>query len=87
MSNSETPWTAARLAFLSFTVSCSLLKFMSIESVMPSNHLIFRVDANSRQLELKYRTSSWCPLRTREFLDVENLPTPGSGVSSVHRGK
>ena len=35
-----TPWTAAHQAFLSFTVSQSLLKLMSIESVMPSNHLI-----------------------------------------------
>ena len=35
-----TPWTAACKAFLSFTVSWSLLKLMSIESVMPSNHLI-----------------------------------------------
>ena len=37
MSNSATPWTAARQAFLSFTISRSLLKLMSIESVMPSN--------------------------------------------------
>ena len=35
-----TPWTAARLASLSITNSWSLLKLMSIESVMPSNHLI-----------------------------------------------
>ena len=35
-----TPWTAARQAFLSFTVSQSLLKLMSIELLMPSNHLI-----------------------------------------------
>ena len=35
-----TPWTAAHQASLSFTVSQSLLKPMSIESVMPSNHLI-----------------------------------------------
>ena len=35
-----TPWTAARQTSLSFTISWSLLKFMSIESVMPSNHLI-----------------------------------------------
>ena len=34
------PWTAARQAFLSFTVSWSLLKFMSIKSMMPSNYLI-----------------------------------------------
>ena len=37
---SVTPWIAARQAFPSFTVSQSLLKLMSIESVMPSNHLI-----------------------------------------------
>ena len=35
-----TPWTAARQASLSFTNTQSLLKLMSIESVMPSNHLI-----------------------------------------------
>ena len=35
-----TPWTAARQASLSITNSWSLLKCMSIESVMPSNHLI-----------------------------------------------
>ena len=35
-----TPWTAACQAFLSFTVSQSLLKLMSMESVMPSNHLL-----------------------------------------------
>ena len=34
------PWTAAHQASLSFTISESLLKLMSIESVMPSNHLI-----------------------------------------------
>ena len=35
-----TPWTAARQASLSINNSWSLLKLMSIESVMPSNHLI-----------------------------------------------
>ena len=35
----ETLWTAAHQASLSFTISWSLPKFMSIESVMPSNHL------------------------------------------------
>ena len=35
-----TPWTAARQASLSICNSQNLLKFMSIESVMPSNHLI-----------------------------------------------
>ena len=36
-----TPWTAAYQAFLSFTISWNLFKLMSIESLMPSNHLIF----------------------------------------------
>ena len=34
------PWTAAHQASLSFTISWSLLKLTSIQSVMPSNHLI-----------------------------------------------
>ena len=40
MSNSLTSWTATHEASLSITNSQGLLKFMSIESVMPSNHLI-----------------------------------------------
>ena len=35
-----TPWTAAHQTSLSFTISRSLLKLMSIELVMPSNHLM-----------------------------------------------
>ena len=41
MSDFATPWAAARQASLSITNSRSLLRSMSIESVMPSNHLIF----------------------------------------------
>jgi len=40
VSDSVTPWTAAHQASLSITNSWSLPKLMSIESVMPSNHLI-----------------------------------------------
>ena len=40
VSDSVTPWTAACQASLSITISQSLFKLMSIESVMPSNHLI-----------------------------------------------
>ena len=40
VSNSVTPWTAAQQASLYITNSQSLLKLMSIESVMPSNHFI-----------------------------------------------
>ena len=39
--NSATPQTTACQVFLSFTISQSLLKFKSIESVMPSNRLVF----------------------------------------------
>ena len=35
-----TPWTAAFQSSLSLTISQSLLKLMSIEAVMPSNHLV-----------------------------------------------
>ena len=37
----DTLWTAVQQAPLSFTISQSLLKLMSFELVMPSNHLIF----------------------------------------------
>ena len=40
MSNSVTLWTPAHQAYLSYTISQSLLKLMSIESVMGFNHLI-----------------------------------------------
>ena len=40
MSDSVTPWATAHQAYLSFTISRSFLKLMSIELVMPSNHLI-----------------------------------------------
>ena len=40
VSDSATPWTAARHTSLFITNSRSLVKLMSIESVMPSNHLI-----------------------------------------------
>ena len=39
-SDSETPWTAALQPSLSFTISRSLPKLMSIELVMPSDHLV-----------------------------------------------
>ena len=40
VADSATPWTAAHRASLSITNPRSLLKFMWIESVMPSNHLV-----------------------------------------------
>ena len=40
VANSVTPWTTACQTSLSFTISQSLLKFMSVELVVPSSHLI-----------------------------------------------
>ena len=68
MSDSATPWTAACQASLSITISQSLLKLMSIESVMQSNHLIlccpllllpsifpnFRVFSNESALHIRW---------------------------------
>ena len=53
-----TPWTVACQASLSFTISLSLLKLMSIESVIPSNHLMLshpvsRLAAGNRHLSTK----------------------------------
>ena len=41
-----TPWTAARQVSLSFTISQSLLKLMSIESIMSFNHLILSLPSH-----------------------------------------
>ena len=58
----EIPWTAAHQASLSVTLSLSLLKLMSIESVMTSNHLILlpsifpskRVFSNESVLHIRW---------------------------------
>ena len=66
MSDSSTPWIAARQVSLSITNSQSLLKLTSIESMMPSNHLVFcrplllpsifpRIRAFSNELALHIR--------------------------------
>ena len=60
-----TPWPAAHQASLSFTISWRVLKLMSIESVMPSNHLVLchpllllpSIFSNIRVLFLKDKSS------------------------------
>ena len=58
-----TPWTAVLQASLPFTISHSLLRLMSIESVMPSNHVILcrslLLQPDSRQADRKHWTSVW----------------------------
>ena len=48
----ETPWTAARQASLSFTISWNFLKFMSVKLVILSNHFIFTPFSSCLQFSL-----------------------------------
>ena len=79
-----TPWTEARQTYLSFTISWSLLKLMSIESVLPSNHLILchplllasvfpniRVFSNESALCIKWPK---CHLRILQVADAYRSP-------------
>ena len=72
VSDSATPRTAAHQASLSITIPWSLLKLMSIESAMPSNHLILchpgllspsifpSIRVFSKELVLHIRWSKYC---------------------------
>ena len=80
-----TPWTAARQASLSLTISWSLLKLMSISSVMPSNHLILchsllhlpsmfpsiRVFSNESALCIRWPSSKASILQCSSFFIVQ----------------
>ena len=77
-----TPWTTARQASLSITNSWNVLKPISIESVMPSNHLILchpllllpsifpsiRVFSSESALHIRWPSASVLPMNTQEFL-------------------
>ena len=67
----ETPWTTAHQSSLSITNSWSLLKLMSIKSMMPSNHLILchsllplsifsRIKVFSKESVLHFRWPKYC---------------------------
>ena len=58
------PWTIARQASLSFAISWSLLKFKSIVSMMPSNHLILCHPLSPPALSLSQHQS---PLESKEI--------------------
>ena len=53
-----TPWTAACQASLSFTISQSLLKLMSMESVLRSNHLVLCRPSNTEHVNRPPRASN-----------------------------
>ena len=57
-----TPWTAACQPSLSFTISWSLLKLMSIESVMPSNHFILSSCPQSFPASRSFPMSQYKPV-------------------------
>ena len=92
VSDSATPWIAARQASLSITNSRSSLRLMSIESVMPSSHLILchllllppsifpsiRVFSNKPALRIRW-LKYWSGL---PFPSPGDLPNPGIELRS-----
>ena len=92
-----TPWTAARQASLSITNSWSLLKLMSIESVMPSKHLclppsppfnlsqhqgLFRWVSSSHQVGQSIGVSASTSALPKKIQDL--FPLGWSGLISLH---
>ena len=72
------PWTAACQDSLSFTISQILLKLMSIESVMPSNHLILCCPLLLPSIFPSIRVSS-----NESVLHIRGQSTGGSAPASV----
>ena len=80
-----TPWTAAHQASLSITNSQSLLKLMSIELVMPSNHLILchpllLLPSLFPSIKVFSNGSVLC-IRWRKYLSSSFSISPSSGYS------
>ena len=66
------PWTAAHQVSLSFTLSWSLIKLISIESVMPSNHLILcrpilLLPSIFSSIRVFYNDSAFCVRRPKSI--------------------
>ena len=96
-----TPWTAVRQASLSISNSRNLLKLLSIESVMPSNHLILccplllplmfpsiRVFANQSVLRIrwpKYWSFSFSISPSNEYSGLISFRTDWFDPLAVHR--
>ena len=68
VSDSVIPWTAARQASLSITNSRSLPKLMSIESVMPSNHLMHHPFILSKVISPLFSSNILGTYRPGEFI-------------------
>ena len=89
MSDAVIPWTVAHQVSLSFTTSQSLLKFMSTDSVMLSNHLIlcalFSFCLQSSLVSGSFRISALCLRWTKywSFSFSINLSSEYSGLISL----
>ena len=85
-----TPWTAVCLASLSINKSQNLLKLMSIESVMPSNHLIlchpFSSCPQSFPASGSFLIPGSCPLNSLQAGILEWVAMPSS-VLAYHLPK
>ena len=82
-----TPWTAACQASLSITNSWSLLKLMSIESVMPSNHLILTLallllSSISRSIRVFSNESALC-IRWPKYWSFSFKISPSNELSGL----
>ena len=81
-----TPWTAAHQATLSFTISQSLLKFMSIELLMRSNHLILCCPLLLPSIFLSIRVfsneSALC-IRWPKYWSFSFIISPSNGYSGL----
>ena len=82
-----TPWTAARQASLFFTVSWSLCKLMSIESVMPSTHLILCHPLfscpQSSTAPGSFSNESALPIRWPEYWNFSFIISPSNEYSRL----
>ena len=84
---SATPWTAACQAFLSVTNSRSLLKLMSIESLMPSNHVILDhplllLPSNFPSIRV-FSSESVLPIRWPEYWSCSFSISPSNEYSGL----
>ena len=82
-----TPWTATRQASLSFTISWSLLKLMSTESVMPSKHLILchpllRLPSISPSIRV-FSNESALPIRWPKYWNFSFSLSPSNEYSGL----
>ena len=80
-----TPWTAAHQAILSFSISRSLLKLMSSELVMPSNHLISVLFSSCLQSSPASGSFpvSWLCIRWPKYCNMGRFCLFGSTGSSL----